>query len=236
MVELQWVVGMRPGEVCAIRGCDIDMTGKQWIYTPVQHKNQYRGHRLEYYLDAAAQEIIKPFLKPDVTAYLFSPADAEADRRAKIHKQRVETKSTPLSCGNRPGTNVKAKPKKKPGACYTVGSYCHAIHKACEKAFGMPESMKPVTKDTDTQKKDTPEQAKAKAEQRKVWRAENTWHPHQLRHSRSTAIRRERHRGRPGGAGAKVHSGRRVVRGEERRLGPPDRDRRETVGVVSALG
>jgi integrase len=63
MVELQWTAGMRPGEACSMRGCDIDMSEKQWIYKPAQHKNKYRGQDLEYYLDTVHQEIIKP-LRP----------------------------------------------------------------------------------------------------------------------------------------------------------------------------
>jgi integrase len=40
MIELQWTVGMRPGEACSMRGCDIDMTGQRLVYRPAQHKNR----------------------------------------------------------------------------------------------------------------------------------------------------------------------------------------------------
>lgn len=33
MVMLQRLTGMRPGEICAMRGCDIDTTGRLWAYT-----------------------------------------------------------------------------------------------------------------------------------------------------------------------------------------------------------
>lgn len=34
MIELQRLTGMRPGEVCLMRTCDIDVTGKIWIFLP----------------------------------------------------------------------------------------------------------------------------------------------------------------------------------------------------------
>ena len=83
-------------------------------------------------------------------AFLFSPAEAEAERRAKQHAGR----KTPLSCGNAPGRNRKRRPSKQPGSRYTRGSYRQAVQYACRKA-GIPP-----------------------------------WHPHQLRHSAGTAIRK----------------------------------------------
>ena len=38
-----------------------------------------------------------------------------------------------MSCGNRPGTNRRRKPKHQPGDCYTTNSYRRAITRACEK-------------------------------------------------------------------------------------------------------
>ena len=32
MVELQLLTGMRPGEVCRMRPCDMDTTGAAWVY------------------------------------------------------------------------------------------------------------------------------------------------------------------------------------------------------------
>ncbi len=34
MIRLQRLTGARPGEVCAMRACDIDMTGAVWLYRP----------------------------------------------------------------------------------------------------------------------------------------------------------------------------------------------------------
>ncbi len=42
MIELQRLTGMRPGEVCQLRACDIDVTGKVWIYRPQAFKGRSR--------------------------------------------------------------------------------------------------------------------------------------------------------------------------------------------------
>jgi hypothetical protein len=64
---------MRPGEACVMRGCDLDMTGPIWVYRPEHHKTVHQGHTREICLGPQAQAIVKPFLKLDTQAYLFSP-------------------------------------------------------------------------------------------------------------------------------------------------------------------
>lgn len=56
--------------------------------------------------------------------------DSEAKRRAAATAARV----TPLSCGDRPGTNRKADPLRRPGESYNAASLRRAIHRACDKA------------------------------------------------------------------------------------------------------
>ena len=43
MVEVQLLTGMRPGEVCQLRPCDIDTAGPVWVFRPRQHKTRHRG-------------------------------------------------------------------------------------------------------------------------------------------------------------------------------------------------
>jgi integrase len=81
MIQLQELTGMRPGEMCAMRGCDLDTTGQLWIYRPTTHKTQHHGHRREIYLGPKAIEIVKQYLKPNMQDYLFLPADAEREHR-----------------------------------------------------------------------------------------------------------------------------------------------------------
>ena len=102
MRDLQLATGMRPGEVCAMRKCDSDLSGQVWQYRSATRKTSWRGREHVVYLGPKAQAILKPFLSDRrITSFLFSPAEAETDRLATQHTRRV----TPLSCGNRPGSD-----------------------------------------------------------------------------------------------------------------------------------
>jgi integrase len=109
MIELQALTGMRSGEVTIMRACDLETSGRIWAYRPATHKTEHHDVERVIYLGPRAQEVVKPFLRRDTNAYLFSPAEAEAERRAACHLARV----TKLSCGNRPGTNRRNRPKKR---------------------------------------------------------------------------------------------------------------------------
>jgi integrase len=130
MIQLQRLTAMRPGEVVRMRTMDLDTSGHVWVYRPPQHKTAFRGHVRQIYVGPQAQEILKPWLKADLAAFLFSPAEAMEAQRAERTRQR----RTPRSCGNRVGSNRQRKPAKLPGSCYTVESYRHAVKEGCLKA------------------------------------------------------------------------------------------------------
>ena len=44
MTDLQLLTGMRPGEVCVMRTCDIDRSRRVWLYRPAKHKTQHHGN------------------------------------------------------------------------------------------------------------------------------------------------------------------------------------------------
>jgi integrase len=54
LIDLQLLTGMRPGEACMLRACDLDMSGRVWVYRPASHKTQHNGHRREIYLGPRA--------------------------------------------------------------------------------------------------------------------------------------------------------------------------------------
>ena len=58
---------MRPGEVTSIRSCDLDSTGSIWVYRPASHKTQHHSRDRIIYLGPQAQQVIKPFLKSDLS-------------------------------------------------------------------------------------------------------------------------------------------------------------------------
>ena len=108
MVRLQLVTGARGGELCSIRTCDLDTTGEVWTYKPAKHKTSHRDIERVIRFGPKGKEILAPMLKTDVQAFIFSPADAEAERRAAMTKKRREEEGrTPPHIGNRPGTNRK---------------------------------------------------------------------------------------------------------------------------------
>lgn len=188
LVELQLYSGARAGELLELRACDIEMDAETsvWTYRPGRHKNTHRERERVIYFGPRAQEALRPFLTDRPTAaYLFSPAEAEAARLEAIHAAR----KTPLSCGNRPGTNRLPDPKKKPGDHYTTPSYYRSIQAACDRAFPPPAPL--ARRDDETiaewRTRLTPKQ---KA-QLSAWRKAHRWHPHQLRHNAATLLRRE---------------------------------------------
>lgn len=180
MVRLQRLTGCRPEEVCAIRPCDVDTTGPVWAYRPASHKTQHAGRERVIFIGPRGQAILRPYLLRGKEEYCFCPKDSERKRRAEAHANR----STPASYGNRPGTNRKSKPKRKPGACYTTPSYRRAIARGCELAFGMPAHLRNIDK------KASPEEKARLQKLASEWRAEHVWHPNQLRHSAATEIRK----------------------------------------------
>jgi len=137
LVELQLLTGARPGELLELRKCDveIDKATGVWTYRPEKHKNAYRDRDRIIYFGPRAQEILASFMiERSPTTYLFSPTDAVAENRARRHAERT----TPLSCGNRPGSTRRKNPEKSPGEFYKAKSYRMAIQYACKKAFPPP--------------------------------------------------------------------------------------------------
>jgi len=81
--------------------------------------------------------VLRLYLLRDKEAFCFVPSDSEKECRAARHAART----TPLSCGNKPGSNVKAQPKWKPAPKYQVAGYRRAIQRACDRAFPPPENL-----------------------------------------------------------------------------------------------
>lgn len=150
MVQIQLLTGARPGEIASMRVGEINTAGDVWEYIPRSHKTQHRGGKRSISLGPKAQAIAREFFRPNVEAFLFSPAEAESERS---RERRIERRSplTPSQAARRPKENGKRRPRDH----YTVPSYRRAIERACVLA-GIP-----------------------------------TWHPHQLRHTRATELRRQ---------------------------------------------
>jgi integrase len=111
MVDLQLLTGMRPGEVVLLRGVDLQIKGEEWLFTPATHKNAWRDQKRIIPLGPKARDLLKPWLRTNLTEYLFRPGDACGGRSTCFGKPLAER--------------------------YHVCAYGRAIHRACTKA-GIP--------------------------------------------------------------------------------------------------
>jgi integrase len=155
-----------------MRAIDLDMTGRVWLYRPGSdqgpegtHKTAYRGHQRIIALGPRAQEVIKPFLRLDTRAYLFSPREAMETLWEEKRRERKSKVPPSQVC------RKKARPQRQAHDRYTVSSYGKAILRGCDKADAAAHE----------QDKSIPPEH----------RVVPHWHPHQLRHAAATAIRRE---------------------------------------------
>jgi len=170
MIQLQRITGMRSGDVTILRACEINMSGKVWVYTPQQHKTAYRGHVRQVFLGPKAQEIVRPFLRMDTMAYLFSPQETMQEVRQRRHAKR----KVPASCGNTVGSNRRRKPRKQPRDHYSTASYGKAVRYGI-KAVNKLRFAEAQANGIDTD----------------LVELVPHWHPHQLRHNAATFLRRE---------------------------------------------
>jgi integrase len=135
MVRLQLESGMRPGELVTMRTCDIDMTGRVWLYRPRSHKTSHHGHERIVPIGPKGQEIIKCYLTTTTQAFLFSPR-LNMEERARTLRLNRKTPVQPSQRDRR-----KKRPKRRPGDSYTVDQYRRAIAEAIERHNqGKPES------------------------------------------------------------------------------------------------
>ncbi|MEX2141616.1 MAG: site-specific integrase [Pirellulales bacterium] len=130
MVRLQRLTGMRPGELCILRPADIDRSADVWSFTPQRHKTEHHDRQRVVFIGPRAQDVLRPYLLRQESAYCFSPAESERKRRELAHARRV----VPLSCGNKPGSNRNPKRSRSPRDRYTTDTYRRAVEYACHKA------------------------------------------------------------------------------------------------------
>ncbi len=127
MVQVQRLAGMRPDEVTIMRPCDIDRTGEIWSYTPLTHKTEHHEIEKVILLGPKAQEILKPWLDRDPTAYLFSPKEV---REASLASRRKEESSRRRNAKRL----RKRRPTRLPRDHYDDESLCQAVERACKRA------------------------------------------------------------------------------------------------------
>ena len=131
MVRFQALVGCRPGELVTITPGMVNRSGEVWLIELKKHKTAYRGKVRTIYVGPLAQGILAKYLLRGADSPCFSPIESDKERRQAQHEARV----TPLSCGNKPGTNrIARKPRRAPGEAFTAGTYGRSILNACRRA------------------------------------------------------------------------------------------------------
>jgi integrase len=189
MVQVQRLTGMRPQEVVGLRAIDIDMSDPScWTYRPARHKTEHDDKERIVHIGPRAQEVIRPFMGLDLSAYLFSPRRAEAQRNAD---RRAERKTPLYRSHDAHRDRIKeARPRRPLGDCYTVGTYRQAIHRACDRAFPHPTMAKLADKDIDaSQRAELEAWCEDHRAELEAWSKAMRWNPHALRHSAATQIR-----------------------------------------------
>ncbi len=140
MLKIQYLCGMRPGEVCAMRVCDIDRSGDIWWYSPEYHKSDWRDITLVKAIPVTAQKILRPWMLKNPTDYIFRPMDSVSWSRAKQQQNAGKDRKTP-----RYPCEVKRLEKQKllrqrrvkkikTGEKYTTDSYRRAVNRGLEHA------------------------------------------------------------------------------------------------------
>ena len=136
MVQLQWLLGFRPSEVCKMRVGEIDCVSDPdcWIYTMAHKTSSCIGDR-KIYLSTPMKKLIAPYLtgkKPE--DYVFTPAQSERERHQRLRSER----KTPVQ----PSQIERAKRRAaNPGitfaACFDKTSYRKSILYAIDRANTM---------------------------------------------------------------------------------------------------
>jgi integrase len=126
LVGFQLLTGCRPEEACQLRMSDVQQVGSEWVYSPKDHKNAWRGHHRFIGIGPEAQKLLADFtagLSPE--EFVFSPrrqreeifATKRAARKSKVQPSQIDRK--------------RKKTKKVPGDRYTPASYGQAIARTC---------------------------------------------------------------------------------------------------------
>lgn len=163
MIRLQLFTGMRPAEVTIMRPCDIDRSGKIWIYKPFTHKTEHHNKERVIFLGPRAQRVLIPFLDIEPDKYLFSPSKAKQEMYEQRKINATTKRYTPYK--------RKKRPQRQPGDYYVTNAYEKSIHRGTDRAFPSPNNLN--------------------EEEIKEWQKQHRWTPNRLRHTAATFLRKE---------------------------------------------
>lgn len=124
MIRTLLITGMRPGELCAMRACDIERDGDVWIYRPVSHKTEHHGKERVILVGPQSQAILKPYIarRTKLSEFVFLPAEA--------HRERLEMRGMPKVMAYQLSRSTF-----KPGRCFKHDTFHGQVARTCDRAF-----------------------------------------------------------------------------------------------------
>jgi integrase len=192
MIQLQRLTGMRPAEARRMRACDLEVTATVWLYRPAHHKTQHRGKSRVVALGPKAQHCLRPFLRlrcprcgvedlPDRLGWREGCCAACHDRREEAG-----------------GTSPEPSPLPIIGEARYLFSPREAM--ANRRAEQRARRKTKVQPSQERRKKRKPKRQPgefygATAYDLAIYKGcdragVRRWHPHQLRHTHATEVRR----------------------------------------------
>jgi integrase len=190
MVQVQRLTGARPGEVCAMRACDIDRSGPVWLYNPKKHKTRHRGKRRVVAIGPKAQAIIRCWLRMTCPVCGLTDLPHRLGWRGELCGPCADRTDEAGMCG--------PWPKVEPAGDYNLFSPLEAVRVSREERRAKRKTRVPPSQQN--RKKSRP---KKQPGQRylpasyacAIWRACEKagiehWHPHQIRHTHGTEVRK----------------------------------------------
>lgn len=177
MITAQVYSGMRPQELCELRGRYLAPTADPGVvayHVPDDYNKTsiYNIIRVVL-LGPRAMAAIRPYLTDDPDAPIFRPELGLAESAAR----KRESRKTPLY----PSHEAEARRRRRGSApqgvneTYTTPTYARAVLRACQAAFPYPEELRRLPE---------PERRQAA----RAWRAANWWTPGRLRHTFASAV------------------------------------------------
>jgi len=134
MVEIQWLTGLRPSEVCKMRVGQIDRESDSdlWFYNLSKHKTSKRISGRIIYLSEPVQKLIAPYLegKKPTDAVFTVEQSVNEQKAAKRAARKTKVQPSQVALAELRAAN--------PGVifseCYDKDSYRRAIQRAIKKA------------------------------------------------------------------------------------------------------
>jgi integrase len=124
MIRAMLWTGMRPGELCAMRACDLERDGDVWIYRPVSHKTEHHGKDRIILVGPQAQAILQPYIarRQKLSEYVFLPVEA--------HRERLEARGF-----EKVAAYQLSRSNFKPGRKFQADTFYGQVCRTCDRAF-----------------------------------------------------------------------------------------------------